>query len=95
MDGDGSRELLQPVKFESGELLVIGIEDLIADRMGQAFRDLNPKKVDLYMLEQAQSLFSNGRDAFNIEIDLLDRKIRQQTAGQVGIAELQKSRTPD
>ena len=53
MDGKADRNRIRIVDLEDGQLRIISIEDLIADRMGQAFAQHPPRK-DL--LDQASKL---------------------------------------
>jgi hypothetical protein len=82
MGGSVPVERLVMVKAIPGEpeLVVIGIEDIIADRMGQyasgTARD---------MILQARALFELN---FDMDIDYLDSRIREETVGDHGVEDL-------
>jgi len=59
---------------------IISVEDLIADRMGQY-----ASGTALDMLEQARTLFDLSSD---IDLDYLERRIREETLNDHGIATL-------
>lgn len=65
-----------------GIIAIIGIEDMIADRMGQFASGTAPD-----MREQAQRLFDLHHDA---DLDYMERRIRHESAGQYGIADLRR-----
>ena len=65
-----------------GEAAIISIEDMIADRMGQYASGTAPE-----MLAQAQSLYILHRDA---DLDYMERRIRHESAGEYGIADLKR-----
>lgn len=67
---------------EDGRVAVIAIEDIIADRMGQYASGSAPA-----MLEQARALFALHRDA---DVQYLEHRIRYETAGSHGIADLER-----
>jgi hypothetical protein len=76
------REMIQMVRLdEQGAVAVIAPEDMIADRMGQFASGSAPE-----MLGQARALFalSDGLD-----MDYMDRRIREETAGDYGVQDLQ------
>ena len=67
---------------EDGVAAIISIEDMIADRMGQYASGAAPE-----MLEQAKRLFILHRDA---DLDYMERRIRHESAGDYGIADLKR-----
>jgi len=82
MDGKADRSRVLLIDVADGEhFAVIAVEDLIADRMGQYHSGTAPE-----MLEQAKSLFKlyQGED-----ISYLERRIREETSNEYGIAELE------
>lgn len=84
LDGaaDSGRSLLLDLG-DDGRVAVIAIEDIIADRMGQYASGSAPA-----MLEQARALFALHRDA---DVQYLERRIRYETTGSHGIADLERS----
>ncbi|MDR6787815.1 hypothetical protein J2Y58_001167 [Sphingomonas sp. BE138] len=68
---------------DDGRVSIIAVEDVIADRMGQYASGSAPD-----MLEQARALFALHRDA---DVQYLDARIRYETAGSHGIADLKQS----
>ena len=60
---------------------VIAVEDIIADRMGQFASGTAPE-----MWTQARDLFLLHRDA---DRAYLDRRIREETAGDYGVEQLE------
>ncbi len=83
LDGnaEGDRVLLIDASAED-QFAVIAIEDLIADRMGQY---ASGTAAD--MLEQARTLFSLYQDA---DVRYLERRIREETSGDYGLADVQR-----
>lgn len=83
MDGHVPRSRLTMLKAIPGEpeMVVLGIEDMIADRMGQyasgAARD---------MLGQARTLFGLN---FAMDLDYLEARICEESAGDHGIEDLE------
>lgn len=82
LDGHADRDRLRLIDFgDDGEIAVISVEDMIADRMGQyasgTARD---------MLGQAQRLFQLHADA---DLVYLERRIREETFGDHGIQALE------
>lgn len=82
LDGNADRDRIRLISIGSdGEIAVISVEDMIADRMGQyasgTARD---------MLDQAKALFRLYPDA---DRDYMERRIREETAGDYGIDTLQ------
>lgn len=83
LDGQADRERVRLIDFGGdGEIAVISVEDMIADRMGQyasgTARD---------MLGQAQRLFQLHEDA---DLVYLELRIRQETFGDHGIQTLEE-----
>lgn len=83
MDGNVDAAHIRLVRPIGGEGLfrVISVEDLIADRMGQYASGTAADR-----LEQARILLRLHPDA---EMDYLDRRIREETAGDYGLEDLQ------
>lgn len=82
LDGNADRDRIRLVGIgEDGVVAVISVEDMIADRMGQyasgTARD---------MLDQAKALFRLYPDA---DRDYMERRIREETAGDHGIDALE------
>jgi hypothetical protein len=78
LDGNADRARVRRISMgDAGEVAVISVEDMIADRMGQygsgTARD---------MLGQARALFRLYPDA---DSDYMERRIREETAGDYGI----------
>jgi hypothetical protein len=84
MDGKADVRRIKVFKFGDNQLAVIPIEDLIADRLGQAFSSRPPRK-DL--IDQARTLF---RVASNPDSNYLDRRIVEETAGEASIKFLER-----
>ena len=63
-----------------GEVCVISIEDIIADRMGQYASGTAAE-----MREQARRLFVLHDEA---DIDYMDQRIRYESGGDYGVADL-------
>lgn len=82
MDGhiDGDHILLVEDVGDRSSFAIISVEDLIADRMGQYASGTAKDR-----LEQARILFALHPTA---DLDYLERRIRQETAGDYGIAAL-------
>jgi len=83
MDGNFDRDTLVLVgNIGDGAFVVISVEDLIADRMGQFASGTAADR-----LGQAQVLFDLG-----LELDraYLDRRIREETGGDHGIETLER-----
>jgi hypothetical protein len=82
LDGNADRDRIRRISIgEAGEIAVIAVEDIIADRMGQyasgTARD---------MLDQAKALFRLYPDT---DRAYMDRRIREETAGDHGIDTLE------
>jgi hypothetical protein len=84
---DDSRIVLVPMG--DGEIAFPSVEDLIADRMGQ-FN--SPTRHDEQMLGQAVVLYRIAREGLVARLDevYLDRRIRDETAGDYGLAFLKE-----
>lgn len=81
LDGHADRDRVQLFAVDSGErLAVIALEDLIADRMGQYASGTANE-----MLQQAQTLY---RLAEGLDAAYLERRIREETGNDHGIASL-------
>jgi hypothetical protein len=84
LDGHADRDTVQLIDAGKGEhFAVISVEDLIADRMGQYHSGTAPE-----MLEQAKTLFKLYKDA---DITYMERRIREETANEYGVAELESA----
>ena len=82
LDGMADRGRVRLIDLgEDGEAAVISVEDMIADRMGQYASGTAPE-----MFEQARSLFILHADA---DRDYMVRRIRHESAGEYGVADLQ------
>jgi hypothetical protein len=83
MDGNVDRahiRLVQPIG-ETALFRVISVEDLIADRMGQYASGTARDRLD-----QARILLQLHPDA---EMDYLDQRIKEESAGDYGLKDLQ------
>jgi hypothetical protein len=82
LDGMAERDRLLLIDLDAdGVAAIIAIEDMIADRMGQFASGSAPE-----MGEQARALFRLHADA---DLDYMERRIRHETAGEHGVADLQ------
>jgi hypothetical protein len=82
LDGLADTGRVRLIEFEpDGALAVISLEDMIADRMGQYASGTAPE-----MLGQARILFALHPDA---DLAYLERRIREETSGDHGIASLE------
>ena len=82
LDGLADHKRVRLVEFDpEGAVAVISVEDMIADRMGQFASGAAPD-----MLGQARTLFTLHSDA---DLDYLERRIREETSGDHGIASLE------
>jgi hypothetical protein len=82
LDGKADRDRVLLIDVAKGEhFAVIAVEDLIADRMGQYHSGSAPE-----MLEQAVALFTLYQSE---DIRYLERRIREETSNDYGIADLQ------
>ncbi len=78
LDGNTDRARVRTITVaDAGEIAVLPVEDLIADRAGQYASGTAPE-----MLVQARILFNLYPD---LDIAYLDDRIRQETAGTYGI----------
>ena len=72
--------MVAPVEGEP-DLVVLAVEDMIADRMGQ------------YASGTARLMLGQARDLYNLPIELdrdyLDRRIREESVGDYGIEDLE------
>jgi hypothetical protein len=83
-DGNVPDDRLVMVSFDTGSLVVISVEDAIADRMGQyASHEASNEE----MLGQAVTLL---RIAVEIDRDYLDRRIRVETLNSYGLKFLEE-----
>ncbi|WP_420605539.1 hypothetical protein [Novosphingopyxis sp.] len=84
MDGNIAKDRLALVDyFAVGDAFVIvSVEDLIADRMGQYTSGTAADRLD-----QARALFALHPE---LDLDYLDRRIHEETMGDHGIEALQK-----
>lgn len=82
LDGMADRERVRLIDFaEDGQIAVICVEDLIADRMGQ-FASGTAQD----MLDQARALYALHLD---VDPDYLDRRIQDETGGSCGLKDVQ------
>ena len=81
LDGMAERERVRLIDFgDDGEVAIISIEDMIADRMGQY---ASGSASDT--LEQARRLFILHAD---VDLDYMDQRIRYESGGDYGVADL-------
>lgn len=81
LDGMADRDRILLIDLgEDGQAAFVSIEDMIADRMGQYASGSAPE-----MLQQARDLFTLHPNA---DLEYLDRRIRYESAGDHGIADL-------
>jgi hypothetical protein len=81
LDGMADRERVVLLEFApDGEVAVISVEDIIADRMGQFASGTAPD-----MREQARRLFILHNEA---DIGYMDKRIRYESGGDYGVAGL-------
>jgi hypothetical protein len=83
LDGRADRSRITRIEFRDGGLRLVPIEDMIADRMGQAFA--GPRR-DQSMRDQAVWLY---RFANACDRAYLDRRIREETANEATAATLE------
>jgi hypothetical protein len=82
LDGMAESARVRLIEFApDGTVAVISLEDMISDRMGQYASGTAPE-----MLSQAQILFALHPDA---DLAYLERRIREETSGDHGIASLE------
>lgn len=88
LDGAADRSRVRMFSSRAADdFEIISVEDLIADRMGQYASGSAPD-----MLGQAQTLFDLYSDA---DMDYLERRIREETLNEHGIATLRSRRRGD
>jgi hypothetical protein len=81
LDGMAERERIELLEFApDGEIAVLAIEDIIADRMGQ-FASGSANE----MREQARRLFILHNQA---DLDYMEQRIRYESGGDYGVADL-------
>ncbi len=81
LDGNADRDRIMELDLGAdGKILVIGVEDMIADRMGQYASGSAPE-----MREQAEKLFKLYKDA---DLHYMETRIRQETAGDYGVEDI-------
>ena len=81
LDGMADRERVALLEFApDGEVAVISVEDIIADRMGQFASGTAPN-----MREQARRLFILHNEA---DFRYMDKRIRYESGGDYGVADL-------
>ena len=81
LDGAFDRDKLALVDMvDEGSFVIISVEDLIADRMGQYASGSAADRID-----QARALFDLQ---LSLDKDYLERRIREETAGEYGIEAL-------
>ena len=81
LDGMADLERVRFIDFaEDGQIAVICVEDLIADRMGQ-FASGTAQD----MLDQARALYTLHPDT---DPDYLDRRIQEETGGSYGLKDI-------
>ena len=82
LDGEADRDRLVLIDLApDGIAAFVSVEDMIADRMGQHASGTAPE-----MLDQARRLFILHADA---DLAYMERRIRYETAGEYGVADLQ------
>ena len=82
LDGMAERGRIELLDFApDGEISVVSIEDIIADRMGQYASGSAPD-----MKEQARRLFILHNEA---DIDYMEKRIRFESGGDYGVADLE------
>lgn len=82
MDGLADRNRVRIFSVASGDaFVVIAVEDLIADRMGQYASGTAPE-----MLEQARTLFALSE---HLDMDYMEKRIGEETDGEYGVSDLQ------
>jgi hypothetical protein len=81
LDGNFDRDTLALVEnMDEGSFIIISVEDLIADRMGQYASGTAPEH-----LKQARTLFTLHS---TVDKDYLEKRIRYETANEYGIEAL-------
>ena len=83
LDGKADRGRVRLISVgDAGQVSILALEDMIADRMGQYASGTAPD-----MLGQAQALFDLYPDA---DLDYMDRRIRAESIGDYGIDALKR-----
>ncbi len=81
LDGIAERDRVEYIDISpDGEVAVLAVEDIIADRMGQFASGTADE-----MLEQARRLYILHDDA---DLDYLEKRIRYESGGDYGVADL-------
>ena len=81
LDGMAERERVELLEFApDGEVAVMSVEDIIADRMGQYASGTAPE-----LREQARRLFVLHDEA---DLSYMDKRIRYESGGDYGVADL-------
>ncbi len=83
LDGMAERERVILLDFApDGEISVLSVEDIIADRMGQFASGSAPE-----MREQARSLFILHNEA---DLNYMEQRIRYESGGDYGVEDLKE-----
>ncbi len=82
MDGRADQSKVFKFELENGAIWVTPVEDLVADRLAQAFSSPRPLKD---MLDQAVNIY---RLAESVDESYLDRRIKEETGGDFDLREL-------
>ena len=83
LDGKAERDRVRLIDLApDGEIAVLAVEDMIADRMGQYSSGTARE-----MLEQARSLFKLHADA---DLNYMEKRIRQESAGEYGVEDINR-----
>ena len=81
LDGMADRDRVERLDLHpDGEVFVLAVEDIIADRMGQYASGTAPE-----MREQARRLFMLHDQA---DLDYMEKRIRYESGGDYGVADL-------
>lgn len=81
LDGMAERDRVERIDLApDGEVVVLSVEDIIADRMGQFASGTAAE-----MREQARRLFILHDDA---DLDYMEQRIRYESGGDYGVADL-------
>jgi hypothetical protein len=82
LDGMADRDRVRLIDLGAdGVAAFLSVEDMIADRMGQYVSGTAPE-----MLEQARRLFRLHADA---DRDYMESRIRHESGGEYGVADLE------
>lgn len=87
LEGNADRDRVRIVSVGEGEVAVISVEDMIADRMGQY-----ASGTAVAMLGQAQALF---RLSDGLDLAYLEERIRTETLGEHGVQDLHSADRAD